>query len=121
MNEMILFEILVVCYLLYCLYQRPNIIITSFIFIALFIHSMKILNIDSLPTAKSFQGRIMTLAIASFFSYHSIKSTNVYIINMGFFVIFSKILDLFSTKNSIFEEVLTLLLSLICTYLKHKI
>ena len=114
-------ETLIISYLIYALTQKSNFVIVGFCIISLLIHILQLIQAHQAPceTGKKYgiSHKIVMISIALFLLIHCISSTNPVIINLGWFVFLSKLLDFFSDQNTLLEEFLTFLVSSILT--KH--
>ena len=117
-------ELFIILYLILALLQNVHYIVNCFCIASLCMHFNQVINVILYPTMCQMKKnytthhKIMMLSIACYLVFICLTHThNLIIINLGWFVLFSKLLDFFSNNDTLFEEVTTLILSIILTSL----
>ncbi len=118
--EKYIIELLTVSYLILALLQNSHYVINFFCIVSLFMHLNEVLSARTTYIYTT-PHKIMMLSIACALVFFCLTLTrNPIIINLGWFVLVSKLLDFFSTRNTLFEETTTFLTSTILTLLSMR-
>lgn len=121
-------ELLIIFYLILALLQNVHYIVNCFCIASLCMHFNQVINVILYPKMCQMKKnytthhKIMMLSIACYLVFICLTHThNLIIINLGWFLLLSKLLDFFSNNDTLFEEITTLMLSIIFTLLSVRI
>lgn len=113
-------EYSIIFFLLFIIFRTKNTLILTFSYISMFMHIhrlFKLYQTGVYKISKSIIDKIFFLFISCILLVYCFNSKDKWLMIFGLFVFFSKILDFYSENDSIIEEILTLVISIVTTKL----